>query len=319
MLHVGTMVRSPRIEELAQWVAYCRLQGAQRVIVYDHRHPAGPSPNLQAMRAALAVWMDEGAVELRTEVAAQSASRARRWGDVRDTSTTRLFSALAASDDCFQRARGEADWLAWLDIDEFMLPLQHPGIPAALASLADADTAAVLVEMRRYGDSGHINRPDGLLLECYDIRERDFALSHAPQGDERDRLYRLGNYRKSVVSPTRVGAPVQAQHRWQSRPGFRDVDAPADVLRLEHYFTRSMEDYVDKYMLGGPFGHSPHQSWARFRFLAQGARPETSLAGIPLVRDRHMQRYAAAVRAELERVGVPVPPPRTEDDQCRCD
>jgi hypothetical protein len=96
-----------------------------------------------------------------------------------------------------------------------------------------------------FGSSGHVRRPDGLVLENYLLR----ADSISP-------------IIKSIVNPRRVAAPANTHH-WLYQNGTcasdenerpvetsQSVPATAGILRINHYWSKSREDGENKVARG---------------------------------------------------------------------
>jgi hypothetical protein len=64
-------------------------------------------------------------------------------------------------------------WVAFIDLDEFLLPLSDASVPALLSRMGHF--SAVLVAWLVFGPSGHDTRPNGLVIEAYDKRAADDA------------------------------------------------------------------------------------------------------------------------------------------------
>ena len=81
------------------------------------------------------------------------------------------------------RHGGEADWIAFIDADEFLLPAAGPfpgALPRLLARLgADPGVGAVVVNWALYGSSGHLAAGPGPVIERFARRaERALLPNH---------------------------------------------------------------------------------------------------------------------------------------------
>lgn len=132
-----------------------------------------------------------------------------------------------------------ADWLAFIDIDEFLFRPDGGELKALLKEFPDA--SALVAPWRVFGSSGHSSRPEGLVIENYTRR----ALDEFPEN----------RHLKSIVRPSRCFAPLDP-HRFVPRKGLpvdelgrviREAKAPDDRLggrlRINHYFTKSREEW----------------------------------------------------------------------------
>lgn len=72
---------------------------------------------------------------------------------------------------CYQQSYlnfgDEVDWMAFLDADEFLFSPSNQSIQKALIEYQDAPLSALGVYWSCFGSSGHLNEPDGLIIENY--------------------------------------------------------------------------------------------------------------------------------------------------------
>lgn len=77
---------------------------------------------------------------------------------------------LAAYQHCYQSFGHEIDWMAFIDGDEFLFPTQADNLQTALQPYTYEKMSALGVYWQCFGSSGHINDPDGLIIEDYKYR-----------------------------------------------------------------------------------------------------------------------------------------------------
>lgn len=129
-------------------------------------------------------------------------------------------------------------WMAFIDVDEFMVPVTAASIPVALQGLEDA--AHVSLPWHMFGRNGHEVPPEGGVVKNYLNRADPQELTH-------------GRNFKCLVDPTRVtevgvhgfdiegraegvnDAGQRAAHKDRDQPGFFSRQR----LQLNHYYTRS--------------------------------------------------------------------------------
>ncbi|MFM7655309.1 MAG: glycosyltransferase family 92 protein [Paracoccaceae bacterium] len=130
-------------------------------------------------------------------------------------------------------------WMAFIDVDEFLVPVEANSIPDAMEGLEGA--AHVSLPWHMFGRGGHDSPPEGGVVSNYLQRAADpFGLSH-------------GLNFKCLVDPARVtevgvhGFAIDGRHE-----GVNDAGEPAPHasrserrfysrarLQLNHYYTRS--------------------------------------------------------------------------------
>ena len=160
-----------------------------------------------------------------------------------------------AYNDCLQRHGSQSRWIAFIDVDEFLFsPTQTP-VPEMLTRYER--WPGVGVHGGVYGGSGHLLKPDGLVIESY--------LHHTSE-PLRNRWI------KSIVDPSRTlhcftshafryradGARAYAVDEQQrelsdkqprGQPGSNSgwsLDISHDLYRINHYWTKSREEWNRK-------------------------------------------------------------------------
>ena len=131
-------------------------------------------------------------------------------------------------------------WMAFIDIDEFLFPVDGDSLSATLADYENLPAVAAYWTM--YGFNGHESRPAGLTIENYTKR--------APYG--------VQARPKSIVDPSKV-IGLESTHMFDFAEGRKiaydeqkrlvcrnDEHGPSNILRLNHYFTRSREEFAAK-------------------------------------------------------------------------
>jgi hypothetical protein len=140
-------------------------------------------------------------------------------------------------------------WMMFLDIDEFVFPKHGRDLNEAMA--AYDGLPAVSFPWQMFGPSGHKRRPDTLVVEAY--RERA-VFPPAPQTGP------PLNY-KTIADPTAIkwvhthycelwdddGAMFNdAGRRFWRFDRFNPEHATTERIQLNHYFTRSHEEFEQK-------------------------------------------------------------------------
>ena len=305
---LATMVRNPRMADLAEWAAYHLVRGVTRILIYNHGRLDGHSADFPARYEPLRVWCDEGKVEIHARLSPEACLR-NGYAEAGHLSTPSVFRPQAMLVDAWLRLRDEFEWIGFIDHDEFVHTADASALPVLLESFAADDTAVLQLQMRRYGNSGHYLRPAGLVLENYTWRERDFPLDAVKDEGRRRQFVAHGNWTKSVVRPHRVVRPDYGNHSWFTVHGYVRQQLDPELGLLNHYFTRSVEDWIDSAMLGSAQGHPPHRNWGALELLAVTRERKSALIGKRLVvEDRCIQRHVTAVREELARVGIHIEP-----------
>jgi glycosyltransferase involved in cell wall biosynthesis len=133
-------------EDLVEWLAFHRHCGVSAFVIYDNL-------STDATRRILDTVPFRDAIEVR-----------RMADDV---------PQRAAFADAIRRYRDVFDWVAFIDGDEYIVPL---GGTSLLERLAEHDAAGVAgfgINWRIFGSNGHAERPPGLVTESFTARAPD--------------------------------------------------------------------------------------------------------------------------------------------------
>jgi glycosyltransferase involved in cell wall biosynthesis len=136
----------------------------------------------------------------------------------------------------------ESFWLAIMDIDEFLLPVDGRSVPEILR--ARECFPAISVNWVMYGSNGQLTKQPGLVIERF---KNHTSWDHI-----------INRHIKTIVRPRMVRRYAVHDHIYQGRCRSRDVlrrrnrlefwDQPPvfDVLRMNHYWTKSREEFQAK-------------------------------------------------------------------------
>jgi hypothetical protein len=234
---------------LLEWLEFHKIVGVQRFFLYDN----GSGIDVVGI---LYPYLESGEVILHDWPVAPG--------------------QLPAYNHCLQTYSQESEWIAFLDLDEFLFPTVDSDLKNILDGFASAP--GIGVNWLMFGTSGHGVRPAGLQIENFTKR----AETNFP-----------GNQHiKSIVRPDRVVSPADP-HFFNCKDSSESTvteehlplssamtdDVSVTKLRINHYFTRSREDMYQK-MHRGRACSGTLRSW---EFLESGDRNE--------VEDLTIQRF----------------------------
>ncbi len=230
---IAAIVRD-EAEHVGEWARFHTRAGVSKFLIYDN---GSVDCTVEALRAALP------AEALKVTPWSQVFSDARMGREIHNQV---LAYAHAASN-----FGGAVRWMAFIDVDEFLIPRRAVSIPAALEDLDELTNISLPWHM--FGRSGHATRPAGGVLRAYTRRAAD------PMSDVRGvRAF------KCVVDPCRLTAlRVHAMQTdgddltsndagrtvplgQRDRPAFYSVER----LQLNHYYTRSEAELAAKIARG---------------------------------------------------------------------
>jgi glycosyltransferase involved in cell wall biosynthesis len=236
-LAVATMFKNEG-QYLDEWINFHHAMGADHFYLYNNN-------STDNFREVLAPWIRKRLVTLVD------------WPGA--------GGQVSAFNDCIKRFRSQARWIAFLDMDEFLFSPKEKDLRKVLKDYTDVP--AIFVFWILFGSNGHQTRPSGSVIEnytrCLDLesaRADNFDHGHAHLEKER---YVTGWAKdgKSIANPRMVkkyyvhqpeylwsGITVDEQKRnarlLRRAKGYTDITC--DVLRINHYWSRSIQDITNK-------------------------------------------------------------------------
>jgi hypothetical protein len=225
---IALIVRN-EARHVREWAAFHALAGVRRFLVYDNG----------CTDATLAI-LDEVLGERLTVVPWNQLFTEHRLG--REIHNQVLAYAHAASN-----FGGALRWMAFIDVDEFLVPKRAATIEAALAHLGERRNVSLPWHM--FGHSGHRVPPEGGVLRNYVERAAD------PMSELRG----IRQF-KCIVDPCHLtavrvhsmetdGTELTCNDRGEvvaMRDRGRASFYSADHLQLNHYYARSEEELAEK-------------------------------------------------------------------------
>lgn len=251
-----------------EWMAFHVAAGFDRLVIIDNGSTDGTADVIRAFGEAEKVdlidWPGPG-----TQVA--------------------MYEHVAA------RYRDRTEWLAFIDADEFLYPVEGMDLRETLAGMPDVD--GIGVNWHIYGSSGHLTRPTGLVIADYVRRaEDDFLLNrHIKTVVRAAKIVKV--YSSHLVAPA-AGVVNDSGKTLHLDPpyGFYEFEPVSHTrLRLNHYHTRSAAEYRIK-AARGYFGVDDEKLASEQRFQDMFAVHDRNE-----VFDDSALRFAPAVRNIMDR------------------
>ena len=198
-----------------EWIEWKLAQGVEKFYIYDNE-------STDNTKEVLAPYVEAGIVEY--------------------TFFPGRKRQLAAYDDCIERHRLDTRWIAVIDLDEFIVPMQDASIPAFLNRMERF--AVVEINWLVYGSGGAREKTPGDVMQRF--------RRHSLPG------HYLNHHVKSILNPRRV-CTMTGWHeaaRISGKPGdshgnaitanFRDREPQQDVIRINHHAIKSYEEFLAK-------------------------------------------------------------------------
>lgn len=163
---------------------------------------------------------------------------------------------LPAYRHCVRSHADEARWMAFIDIDEFLFSPEQVDVRSILADYGDLP--GVIVHSPYFGASGRDQRPEGPLVEAL-TRRAPLTLTSV----------------KTIANPRWIYA-IRSVHYFKywagealdtnRQPLRRGYSVVLDRLRLNHYWSRSLEDLRTKVRRGDASTATPRDHDWHFAF-----------------------------------------------------
>ena len=205
---------------LLEWIAYHRLVGVQHFLIFDNESNDGTSEMLERLADRSLIHR----VPWPTEPGAAPQNAAYAEG--------------------LRRLRGQAKWIAFIDLDEFLNPLEGGSVPSIMADYEGA--GGLVVPWRIFGSSGETAWRDDLVIRRFTHRAEE---THPVNGHVKTIA------RSDCIAQVSVHTPILSQGQLvdeffivaglDSDPNVHTVPT-ARRLVLNHYFGKSWEEWVAK-------------------------------------------------------------------------
>ena len=197
---------------LEEWIEYYKAAGADHFFLYNNY-------SSDDYLCVLKPYRDQGLITLID------------W--------PRTPASPSAENNCIRRTRGRFDWVGFIDADEFVVIQNGLSVPDFLDGYSCAP--AVALHWYYFGSSGHEHRPRDWVIRAYRLRascpNQHFKVFVRPDQVTRNRNSHNFYYR-------RARSAVRTDKR--SVFGSMGPVGIADMAWINHYFFKSLEDYLEK-------------------------------------------------------------------------
>jgi hypothetical protein len=244
---------------LLEWIAFHRAIGVDHFILYDNGSEDGSTSLIRGSPFADALTIVD-------------------W--------PQRPGQLAAYADCIARFSRRFSWIAFIDVDEFIHPVDTNSLRAVLNHPRFELYSEVLIFWLVFSSGGHLETPDGLVVQNYVQRLPDDSPvnGHVKTIARGAALLAAGTTPHIMKTSGRTCDPTGAtvvKHALHERPVHQ-------VLALNHYFTKSLSDWRGKLRRGK----------ADEEIATNNAYPETRIRDVDQqqqIRDERMLRFVPRI------------------------
>ncbi|MDR0829450.1 MAG: glycosyltransferase family 92 protein [Prevotellaceae bacterium] len=208
----------------AEWIEYHKGLGCEKFYIYDNE-------STDNTRAVLQPYIASKLVEYNF-IAGKKKQR-------------------TAYDKCLRRHRFDSRWIAFIDLDEFIVPMKNETIPEFLQYYEDF--SGIEINWLIYGSDGQKQRTDGFVID----RFRSHSLPNFDQNrhiksiiNPRKAFSFIGAHEAACLSGKTVDTNKKIVHKtfWEREP-------LQDKIRINHYAVKSYEEFLEKRSRGNARKH----------------------------------------------------------------
>jgi len=231
-LSIAAIIKNER--NIIEWLEYHLMVGVEHFYIYDNESTDG-------LKEKLEPYIERGVV---TYIYFPG-----------------KYQQHPASRHAFKNFKYETKWLAIIDGDEYIVPVKEgwtlPQVIKEIEKNWNEQTfkyawflGSIGINWRDYGTSGHKTPVDGLIIENYLYRAEDDYFQNV--------------HIKSIYNP-RIVADINNPHYADLNPGWACItekgsyipgsyfyDSKCELVRVNHYFSKSEEELVAKNRRGWP-------------------------------------------------------------------
>jgi len=221
-------------ERIKEWLEYHAIIGVDKFIIYDNN-------STDNVKEIVQPYIDAGVVDyiLYPKTQADFEKKGRKteyWA----------FQAYAYND-AIKRYRNKSKWISFIDIDEFIVPVQKDNLLDVLHEIQNGmpkrkPFVGLSINWVMYGFSGHRQKPQGLVIENFTKNDG------------------IHEGIKSIVNPRtviqyQVHAALHFFHIEAVNEQGKDAYVPnvsqssIEKIRINHYYTKSYDEYTQKIIM----------------------------------------------------------------------
>jgi hypothetical protein len=247
---------------IAEWIEYHLVVGVEKFYIYDNE-------STDNLKRILTPYINQGIVEY--------------------FFFPGIRKQISAYNESLNYLKHKTFWTAFIDLDEFIVPVINDNIPDFLRNFEKRP--GIELNWVLYGSSGHKQKTNGLVIERF--KDHDNWDSH------------YNHTAKSIVNPRYVF--YMAAHIAEYADGMNSVntnneinlkacfDRPVlhDKLRVNHYFTKSLEEFSVKISRGRAVSPNRFSLDEFYRRDCNDIKNDTIMDKyIPLVKENILKRFS---------------------------
>ncbi len=218
---------------IKEWIEYHKLVGVEKFYIYDNE-------STDNTKEILSAYIKSG------EVIYKSFPGERMQ--------------CKAYNHAVKNYKFECKYIAFIDIDEFILPLTNKNIFETVEDKLKGNpkTSGLAVQWLIFGSSGHKTQPNGLVIENYTLCAQE--------------EFDYNKYVKTIANPRKINYFTDP-HFPVYYKGFHNINSNGEIIkgsetnnkrcykdiRINHYFTKSYEEFIRKRERGRSTSKGKHE------------------------------------------------------------
>lgn len=254
---------------LKEWIEYHKIVGIEHFYLYNNFSD-------DHYQEVLRPYVDDGSVTLIDWPVPQGQMRAYA--------------------DCAKRFFNETNWIAYVDLDEFIVPNTCDNVNAILKGF-EKNRPVVIAYWKLFGTSGVLNRDKDTLItdkffmcwrkysnigKCFFNTAYDYADDLA---ENTNMHYRWARYKGIRLPPVNIYGKVVSD-------GINRTNGFMPPIQINHYFTKSYEEYRQKSARGDAFFELNPRDEAYFYWHEMKCQST----------DYHIQKYMIKLKLAMEKL-----------------
>lgn len=247
---------------LKEWIEFHRLLGVTKFYLYNHN-------STDDYLNILSTYIDLGIVELTD------------WLKVQPVQ-------LDVYLDCIHKHSGYSEWIAFIDIDEFLFSPKYKTILEALETLPE-EWGAVGVNWVCFGTSGKTEWEDSLVIERFTWRVSDVLNNHVKSIVKMWKQPIYTNLHAHTFKVSGGGTFIESGEYIGNQAG--GYTHSSNVLRINHYASKSWNEYKQRLLKGdvsrGPGPRVPNDGGDFW--LTKSVYDDSLLKFVSVVKDRMLK------------------------------
>ena len=206
-----------------EWIEWHRKQGVEKFYIYDNE-------STDCTKEVLTPYIESGLVEY--------------------CYFPGYRKQLAAYDDCLEKYRWDTRWIAFIDLDEFIVPIKDKTIPDFLRKFEGFP--AVEINWLIYGSGGAKKKVPGTMMERFKYHSKleHYLNRHVKSIVDTRKVFNLIGCHEAA----RIEGYAADSHGNPIKKHFREREPQQDVIRINHYAVRSFEEFLEKQNRGRASG-----------------------------------------------------------------